>query len=430
MKNKYKGAPLYIREISLENVRCFGKKRTVHFTNANQKTSQWNLIIGPNGSGKTTLLKSIILATISNRRFFKEIDLPYFQRGPKQIAEIGFKLGNSWIEKNSKIFDEAEPNHYLEEWNIKSSGPQYYLDHLNVFGYGAARLIGTTSLSKESSDFGAHNLFDDSEPLINAEEWLVQQEYLTLKEKGKSNKSTKDNYEKVKSILIKLLRKEISDIEIRTEKNVPKAFFKTKFGWVKLHELSLGYKSLIAWMVDLASRLMEAYPDSEHPLEEPAIVLVDEVDLHLHPKLQRELISFLTQTFKGTQFIASAHSPLIVQAMPQANIILLDIVKNNVRVTQNPVDIHKWRVDQILVSDLFKVNSPYSKETDKLLERRRKILSQSEISDEDQQELTTLNKEIDNIPIGETREEIIGFEKIKEFAKQLGSKIESNQADD
>jgi predicted ATP-binding protein involved in virulence len=70
---------------------------------------------------------------------------------------------------------------------------------------------------------------------------------------------------------------------------------------------------MIAWTVDLASRLFASYPESQNPLAEPAVVLVDEVDLHLHPKWQRELRSHLTERFPGTQFVVTAHSPLVVQ---------------------------------------------------------------------------------------------------------------------
>src|SRR5207247_4303505 len=70
---------------------------------------------------------------------------------------------------------------------------------------------------------------------------------------------------------------------------------------------------------DLASRLVERYPDSPDPLAEPAVVLVDEIDLHLHPQWQRKLMGFLSARFPSTQFIATAHSPLVVQAAAGAD---------------------------------------------------------------------------------------------------------------
>ena len=77
-------------------------------------------------------------------------------------------------------------------------------------------------------------------------------------------------------------------------------------------------------MVDLAHRLFERYSDCDNPLEQPAIVLVDEIDLHLPPKWQRTIINDLTNIFKQTQFVVTAHSPLIVQSAPkETNIVLL-----------------------------------------------------------------------------------------------------------
>jgi AAA domain, putative AbiEii toxin, Type IV TA system len=71
---------------------------------------------------------------------------------------------------------------------------------------------------------------------------------------------------------------------------------------------------MMAWVSDIGWRLFARYPDSLNPFHEPAIVLVDEIDLHLHPKWQRQLRERLTLHFPNVQFIATAHSPLMVQA--------------------------------------------------------------------------------------------------------------------
>ena len=127
-----------------------------------------------------------------------------------------------------------------------------------------------------------------------------------------------------KNVLIKVLP-DVSEIRItsRHEKERrPASNLRTPYGWVPLRQLGYGYRTMIAWIVDFASRMVERYPDSPDPLAEPAVVLVDEIDLHLHPKWQRDLIGFLTERFPNTQFIATAHSPLIVQAAGDANIAL------------------------------------------------------------------------------------------------------------
>src|SRR5262245_37275507 len=99
--------------------------------------------------------------------------------------------------------------------------------------------------------------------------------------------------------------------------------FETPYGIVPLNGLSLGYQTTLAWITDLAIRLYDRYPDSPNPLAEPAIVLIDEIDLHLHPHWQRRLIADLTPHFPKVQFIATAHSPLMVQATIDANLAVL-----------------------------------------------------------------------------------------------------------
>jgi predicted ATP-binding protein involved in virulence len=108
-----------------------------------------------------------------------------------------------------------------------------------------------------------------------------------------------------KDVLIRALP-DVSDIRFTSPTNkkpTPGVEFETPYGWVPLRQRRYGYWTMIAWVVDLASRMVERYPDSDDSLAEPAVVWVDEIDLHLHPKWQRELIGFLSERFPNTQFI-------------------------------------------------------------------------------------------------------------------------------
>jgi predicted ATP-binding protein involved in virulence len=79
-----------------------------------------------------------------------------------------------------------------------------------------------------------------------------------------------------------------------------------------VRQLSDGEKCLLALAGDLAHRLAIANPDITNPLEGFAIVLIDEVDLHLHPEWQHRIIPKLTQTFPNCQFVVTTHSPQIL----------------------------------------------------------------------------------------------------------------------
>jgi len=199
----------------------------------------------------------------------------------------------------------------------------------------------------------------------------------------------------------------------------PQVEFRTPYGWVGIQDLSLGYRTLIAWVVDLAYRLFERYPDSPNPLAEPAIVLVDEIDLHLHPKWQRSLMSYLTERFPNTQFIVTAHSPLIVQAATDANIVLLRREGDHVVIDNDVEAIRGWRIDQVLTSDLFGLETARPPEYDELLAERNRILGKAKLTAKDRKRLKELDSAIGDLPTGETPEEIEAMDIIRETAAAL-----------
>ena len=80
-------------------------------------------------------------------------------------------------------------------------------------------------------------------------------------------------------------------------------------------QLSDGYKTLLSLIIDLAARMALANPEMKNPLETQATVLIDEIDLHLHPKWQQRVIGDLLTVFPKTQFVLTTHSPYIVESI-------------------------------------------------------------------------------------------------------------------
>jgi predicted ATP-binding protein involved in virulence len=171
----------------------------------------------------------------------------------------------------------------------------------------------------------------------------------------------------------------------------------THYGWVKIQDLSVGYQSSLAWMVDFAARMLDRYPDSSNPLAEPAVCLVDEIDLHMHPKWQRELIKMLSETFPKTQFIVTAHSPLIVQAAPNANVALLRREGDHVVIENGWEKARNWRVDQIFASDLFDTEIR-SEAVQDVLRQRRDLAQKQGRTQAEEAELEALNVKLDALP--------------------------------
>lgn len=172
----------------------------------------------------------------------------------------------------------------------------------------------------------------------------------------------------------------------------------------------------MAWVADLAWRLLEHYPKSQNPLEEPAVVLIDEIDLHLHPRWQLRIMDDLSAVFPATQFIATSHSPLMVQVAAKANFALLRRNNTYVEIDNDPRRVMSWRVDQILTSDLFGMPSARNEQTEGLFAKRDELAINPSRSLEEDAELERLYVEISKIPSAGDPQDQKAMELIREAA--------------
>lgn len=112
-------------------------------------------------------------------------------------------------------------------------------------------------------------------------------------------------------------------------------------------QLSQGEKSLMALVGDIARRLAMMNPILENPLEGEGIVLIDEIDMHLHPKWQRIIISRLNTTFPNCQFILTTHSPIVISETP--NLLCYSLNDGKLEKLNN---LYGMDVNQVLLQDM------------------------------------------------------------------------------
>jgi predicted ATP-binding protein involved in virulence len=340
--------PAYFGSLTIENVKCFKGKHEIDLSDGNGKPAMWTVILGNNNTGKTTLLRCLAdlepIFNINNKRYVPKISNKAFTRLNYAI-ECKWILGNA----SANIVDWGFKSH--ENAILAFAGASHeVIGNAIVYGYGTARKMGNTSLEDTESQDNTASLFDNYVTLDNAEEWLLQIDYAS---KNKIE-SAKFRLEKIKDVLINGILPDVKNFRCTSQElnNQIKNFVEveTDYGWVKLRELGYGYQVTLAWIVDLAKKMFERYPNSENPLHEPAIVLIDEIDLHLHPEWQRKIIKFLSDQFPKTQFIATTHSPLIVQSAENINLVLLEKEDDHVVINQrNDIKTFKgWTIEEIL----------------------------------------------------------------------------------
>jgi predicted ATP-binding protein involved in virulence len=417
---------MYFLSFSLENLRCFGSKQTLHLADHQGRPAQWTVRLGNNGTGKTTILQ--VMAGLSE----VTAESPLCRNPPPGVPIRPVPTSRiAWVwDKGHGFFREAAsslqlstelaggallsaPNQPVQKSEIRLRAQDRQMECEGTlgrfqppvcYGYGAARRLGDGSFRE--ADTPTSTLFSYQADLRNAEEWLIRLDYSASK-KSAAQEQQKLRLEQIQQLLLAILP-EVNGVRFDTGIGVhptPHVEFHTPYGWVPLRQLGYGYQTLIAWMVDLASRMAERYPDSPDPLAEPAVVLVDEIDLHLHPTWQRKLIGYLSERFPNAQFIVTAHSPLVVQAATGANIAVLRREGDHVVIDNDARTIRGWRIDQVLTSDLFGLPSARPPELDEPLARRKALLSKAELSEEDRRELAELEKRIGELPSGETAEQ-------------------------
>src|SRR5258708_10915561 len=401
--------PVYFLTLEIENYRCFKDKQVLDLSDGNGKWKKWTVILGDNGMGKTSILELLASAETEERLIEETGEIQYgpthrfLHPQPPQsfgTSSGSFTIGvNIFYSKSGNKFEElikvSFRNHTKEIGLHKDSR----LKELKCFGYGANRKMGISSLAN-SIELSSESLFDDDSRLVNAEEWLLQLDYAASKDSDLKNFAT-NKRNQVRQILIDLLP-DIKDIRFTnpTRKNLKSSVeFETPFGWINILQLSLCFKTMVAWMVDLAARMFGRYPDSNNPLAEPAIVLVDEIDLHLHPKWQRKIFDYLSNKFPKTQFIVTAHSPLVVQSAPiDANIVLLRKEGGHVVIDNEKTSVQNWRLGQILTSDLFGIESARGIDVERKLEERRGLLAKKQLTKEEKGRLDELNAFANQLP--------------------------------
>lgn len=126
---------------------------------------------------------------------------------------------------------------------------------------------------------------------------------------------------------------EFSNLHIEKEPRL--AFVVEKSGKpLFLHQLSDGERGLLAMVFDISRRLAIANPESENPLQEgKAVVMIDEIELHLHPKWQREVLGRLQSVFQNCQFIVTTHSPMVLGETKARSVRFLEYDDDRVVVT-------------------------------------------------------------------------------------------------
>jgi energy-coupling factor transporter ATP-binding protein EcfA2 len=413
---------MHFRALHLENVRGFASSQFLQLFDEDGKPSRWNLILGENGVGKTTLMETLAVMQpipaapwseetadagdppLSRARLsdFRNREIMHFiRRGgirtTKMDAVFETEAGKNLeihavikgSEKELEVADFPDFEHQL-----RSGGPL-------VLFYDADRHVLPATLADDTEREATKSPFLDAVALADANEILEKLDY---KVKSGRDSTAEGLLERMKKAVARLLPEEIKakDIEIQGPRIVGSGgvHVRTPSGMTPFDDLSLGYRTMFSWTVDLAWRLFEAFPESIDPLSESAIVLIDEVDLHFHPRWQRDLRQRLLEQFPRIQFIATTHNPVTAQQTLSegGNVAVVGWAGDEGHILNNPLPRDDWRFDQILTSKLFGFGSGRTHEAEEKLYERLKLIQNPNRSAEEEERLRELDEFVASLP--------------------------------
>lgn len=360
-KNKSNDLPVGLFEIEIKN---YGLIKNLTIKDI-PTDAQWIFFTGENGSGKTTILKAIATAITNST----------LGLGPRTHMSGNYSMALT-LHKNGK---KSSRRRIRKSTSTKQNQSRIHSKGFVCFGPVRLNIqehsFSSAGNSKEKTLIQIFNrphiqLFSTISPLVDI--GFVYNRNL------KEIESLRNNQEKLRFIIeaITSLCDSIVDIhfgrsmkyyEVDKQKNI------LGLNGTSFQNLASGYKSIIAMISHMMLHLYYQQPEVNDPSFLEGIVIIDEIDLHFHPKMQRDLIIKLSEIFPRIQFIASTHSPIPLLGVPESTPIFTSKINSEKGVylerMNKDEEISNLLPNSILTSPIFNLQEivPESHTSEELL---------------------------------------------------------------
>ena len=380
---------LYVSSIRLENVRCFNDI-TLTLSEPTD-TASWTVILGDNATGKSTLLRAIAMGLCdeaSAAGLMKESDEGYVRRDTNE-AKITIWLrehdhGGSEIRITTRVIRESKRSGIFVDRVRQTTSPKsssFPWHKLFVSGYGAGRSVsGTGDVSTYSPINAVYNMFNYTEGLQNPE--------LVMRRLADRSSSGPVDRKQIFDVLCKATR--------TTKVNLTSEGIRVDGPWgegMPLRDLADGYKSAFLWITDLIGWALAFHPKRKSTVGIQGIVIVDELEQHLHARWQRTVVDDLKELFPNVQFVVSTHSPLVASSIgAQINnrssdkLYVLEATEDGRVEGSQHEFMQGWNMDQVLASRAFRYQIRGAPSTERML-RAVSEISQASQRTPDQERL-------------------------------------------
>lgn len=308
--------------------------------------TQWIFLVGENGFGKSTVLQAIFLGL------------------------------NGALDGNTPLLDNKHSSIQIEYKSLEDSFVNSVKDnrnplvHLAAYGPGRLNLQGVKSENAEDRNNSvSYNLFNSDGFLFNINSELVR---WGLKEDKRFGLVKKAICTLIPNLADVRLNSETDQIEYIEQEIGGDGKNTIKYQPLPFQKLASGFKSIIALAGDMIVRLSKNHPNVKDPSELSGIVIIDEIDLHLHPKLQKQLVGQFSKVFPKIQFIVSTHSPIPLLGAA-SNTVILKVSRTEaegVKIENIKIDLKNLTPNLVLTSGIFDMEDFVSVQNEDISEVR------------------------------------------------------------
>jgi energy-coupling factor transporter ATP-binding protein EcfA2 len=409
---------MWIEALQIHNIRSF-EFQGFSFARGKGKPYHWVTLLGENGGGKSTVLQALGLLLAGPEGAQTLVPRPVgwlrdeselgafnvrFHQGSKDPAKATRKTFNYDLLLTGRLKLGLGNQIYTEPTILSLPDPELSWLRENVFasrgagwfaaGYGAFRRLTRSqqvvvpSLEPQARYTNFLTQFNEDEPLATFERWMVYLDYVIAK-RGRTRASLQAR--RWRELGIHAINQMLPrGTRFDSVSDQGRILFDVEGQKVPTLAMSDGYRSVLALSGDLVWRLIQAFPESSTPLHEEGVVLIDELDIHLHPRWQRYIASWMREQFPNIQFFVATHSPFVAAgAGADALTLRLTLKEGVTRVEQveTPVALS---VDRILQSEAFGQLSPYSPPTQEAIDRYDALARKKKRSKAEEKEFAEL----------------------------------------
>ena len=336
-------------------------------TESTGNSEPWLVLIGENGVGKSSLLQAVSLALIGQEHI-NELQLE-----PTKLIRIAPGVNKATI----KIYFDISAQPIELTISKKALQVTPTQSEILTLAYGATRMLPKKSNIDQYTtqhSINVRNLFDHNWPLKNVESWLANPKLISAKDFDWIATSIRD------LLLIPGNDKSGKTSLLRRRKG--KITFNRNGRAEALYDLCDGYKSVLAYAMDIMMSVHQRWPSIQ---DAEGLVLIDELETHLHPTWKISIVSLLRKVFPRLSFIVTTHDPLCLRGARPGEVHVMEMTEDELCPVIRQQDIPPGMpIESLLLGDWFKMKSTLDEDTVRLIDAHRQLVLEKNDANETQ----------------------------------------------